>query len=105
MGKRTPSSKGCKVIRVTTSHDQTTEEGYNWLVGQIRRIPENIPILFWGSIPCTRGTPWARYNLRRYPDTFPKRLRKLRAEWRTLTYNLKRLSEIIQRRHGHWALE
>ena len=105
MGKKTPDSKGCKVIRVTTNHDQTTEEGYNWLIGQIKQIPNHIPILLWGSIPCTGGTPWARYNLRKYPETFPKRLRKLRAEWRILTYNFQRVSEIIKRRQGHWALE
>ena len=105
MGKRTPDSKGCKVIRVTTSHDQTTEEGYWWLLNQIRKIPVHIPILLWGSIPCTGGTPWARYNLRRYPDTFPKRLRRLRVEWRELTYNFFRVSEIIRRRNGYWALE
>ena len=73
MGKKTPDSKGCKVIRVTTTHEQTTEEGYNWLIGQIKQIPNHIPILLWGSIPCTGGTPWARYNLRKYPETFPKR--------------------------------
>ena len=61
--------------------------------------------MLWGSIPCTGGTPWARYNLRRYPDTFPKRLRRLRAEWRMLTYNFFRVSNIIQQRKGHWVIE
>ena len=102
MGKKTQASKGCKVIRVTTTHDQTTEQGYNWLVNQIRKIPADKPILLWGSIPCTGGTPWARYNLRRYPETFPKRLRQLRAEWRILTYNFFRISNIIQKR---WKLD
>ena len=105
MGKRTQESKGCNTIRVTTSHDQTTEEGYQWLIGQIRKIPKTIPILLWGSIPCTGGTLWARYNLRRYPETFPKRLRRLRAEWRILTYNFFRVSSIIQQRQGHWVIE
>ena len=105
MGKRTPESKGCKVIRVTTSHDQTTEAGYRWLLDQVRKIPKHIPILLWGSIPCTGGTPWARYNLRRYPHTFPARLRRLRAEWRKLICNFFRLSDIIRHRNGYWALE
>ena len=48
MRKRTPESRGCKVIRVTSSHDQTTEEGVKWLLNEIKRIPNRIPILLWG---------------------------------------------------------
>ena len=64
-----------------------------------------MPILLWGSIPCTGGTPWARYNLRRYPDTFPARLRKLRWQWRRMCYNFYRIAEFFRKRNGHWAIE
>ena len=69
------------------------------------RSPKYKPKLLWGSIPCTGGTPWARFNLRRYPDTFPSRLRLLRTQWRRMTYNFYHMVDIVQKRHGHWAIE
>ena len=105
MGKSSPASKSCYVLRVTEQHDQTTEEGLQWLLNEIGKIPKGIPILLWGSIPCTGGSPWARYNLRKYPDTFPARLRYLRTQWRQMTYNFYRVSDVIRKRGGHWALE
>ena len=85
--------------------NRTTLEGHRWLLGQIDRIPKEIPILLWGSIPCTGGSPWARFNLRRYPDTFPDQLRKLKAIWRQLTYGFYRIADVVTKRGGHWALE
>ena len=105
MGRSTVESKGCKVIRVTEEHDQTTEAGFQWLVDQVGQIPKDKPIFLWGSIPCTGGTPWARYNLRRYPDTFPARLRMLRTQWRRMTYNFYRMVDLVRKRRGDWALE
>ena len=105
MGKKTPESRGCRVIRVTDSHDQTTDAGQRWLMAEIKKIPEHIPILLWGSIPCTGGSPWTGFNLRQYPDTFPARLRQLKTKWRKLTYNFYRLVDVISKRKGHWAIE
>ena len=68
MGKSTSHSVGCKVIRVTSEHDMTTERGLLWLLDQIRGIPKHLPILLWGSIPCTGGTAWTRLNIKQYPD-------------------------------------
>ena len=65
MGQKIRESRGCKVIRVTEDHDQTTDAGCNWLLRKIAKIPKHLPILLWGSIPCTGGTPWARFNLRK----------------------------------------
>ena len=105
MGKRTPASKSCYILRVTEQHDQTTEEGLRWLLDEIHKIPKDLPILLWGSIPCTGGSPWTRYNLRKYPQTFPARLRHLRAQWRKMVHNFYKVSEVICQRNGHWALE
>ena len=105
MGRKTPQSRGCHVIRVTQDHDMTTEQGLLWLVGTIRKIPKRIPILLWGSIPCTGGTPWVRYNLARYPDTFPARLRIIRSQWRKMLCNFSRVCDIVRQRGGYWTLE
>ena len=64
-----------------------------------------MPILLWSSIPCTGGTKWVHYNLRRYPDTFPRRLQKLRQIWKKLTINFYKIADLITRRKGHWAIE
>ena len=105
MGRKTPVSKGCKIIRVTEAHDQTTEAGFQWLLDQISSIPKEKPILLWSSIPCTGGTKWVHYNLRRWPETFPSRLRKLRETWGKLIQTFYRLTDVIRKRNGFWVIE
>ena len=105
MGRPTAQSKGCRVIRVTSEHDQTTKQGLSWLLEEIRGIPRNIPILLWGSIPCTGGSPYTRLNLKQYPDTFPARLRMIRAEWRKIFHNFMCVRDVVIPRGGYWTLE
>ena len=105
MGGSIPQSVGCRVIRVTSEHDMTTERGLLWLLGVVREIPKHIPILLWGSIPCTGGSAWIRLNLKQYPNSFPGRLRMLRKQWRKMFLNFTRVCDVIRRRGGYWALE
>ena len=83
----------------------TTESGLRWLTGVIRDIPRRIPILLWGSIPCTGGSRWVRFNLKQYPTTFPARLRMLRAQWRRMFTNFTKVWDIIAKRGGYWSIE
>ena len=43
--------------------------------------------------------------MRKYPDTFPERLRKLRLEWHKMILNFFKVVEVIRQRKGFWSLE
>ena len=46
-----------------------------------------------------------RFNLKKYPDTFPARLRMLHKVWRKLFTNFTKVQSVIARRGGYWCIE
>ena len=62
MGRRTPHSEGCKVIRLTEQLDMTTAAGLEYALAQADEAGDHCHL--WSSIPCTGGSPWQKHNIR-----------------------------------------
>ena len=61
IGRATPQSSGCYVLRLTQEEDVTSEIG--WATAMEAVTGPNV--LLWGSLPCTGGSSWQRINKHR----------------------------------------
>ena len=60
MGKPSPQSKGCEVIRLTILNDVTSDHGHRLAMESV----VHPAVLLWASMPCTGGTPLRFINAR-----------------------------------------
>ena len=63
------ASAGCRVTRVTKSHDITSRRGFRFARAAMRLT---LLTLLWVSLPCTGGSNWQAVNLTRGPATAEK---------------------------------
>jgi hypothetical protein len=61
IGRTTPHSLGCHVVRLTQEEDVTSNRG---LVTAMEAV-DGPNVLLWGSLPCTGGSAWQRINKHR----------------------------------------
>jgi hypothetical protein len=75
MGQPTKESSGCHVVRLTEDDDMTTRSGMAKAKAALRTAGPDV--MLWGSLPCTGGCTWQRYNATRGAQTEAK----IRAHW------------------------
>jgi hypothetical protein len=66
-------SYGSDCKRLTIAEDMTTPEGLATALEFVKQAKQkNQTILLWGAMPCTGGSPWQTYNIKRYPTAAAK---------------------------------
>ena len=92
----------CEVIRLTIDDDMTSEAG---LAKALRAVTDtDLPVMLFGALPCTGGSPYQNINWHRSPKTRGK----IRAHWaifRALWINFHKVATSCLSRGGQVALE
>ena len=103
MGQAAYQTSNCLVIRLTKSHDMTSQEGMDYAMQCINNMSEGVYFFMWTSMPCTGGSPWQRMNMK-HASAREKVAEHLRLH-KALFENWKILADVIVRKNGDLALE
>jgi len=92
----------CEVVRFTIKDDLTTEAA---LAKCLAAVAEpGVPVLLFGALPCTGGSPWQNLNWHVGPKTRSK-IRAHRAVFRKLWRNFGIVAQACRANGGRIALE
>jgi hypothetical protein len=100
IGRLTPPA--CDVIRLTLEVDLTSAAG---LAKAIEAVSDpNAQVLLFGALPCTGGSAWQRYNMKRGRATQQK-VQAHRDTFWILYANFVKVAAACRSNDGHIALE
>ena len=94
IGRATPYSKGCRIIRLTQEEDVTSEKGLAIALDAV----DNPDVLLWGSLPCTGGSAWQRIN--KYRPGGRTRLRQHYSTFRKMWKSFEQVARITHDKGG-----
>ena len=94
----------CEIVRITAEEVGTTEKAVN--IAKQAAVPRQgmRSVLLFSAIPCTGGSPRARYNIKRGPKTRAK-IMAHRALAAKLWENFVRIAEVVIKHNGYVAIE
>jgi len=101
LGTKSPWSKDCLVVRVTEQMDATKQSTIDSILHFIS--VETKPIVLFGSMPCTGGSPWQNINVKRPGG--PRRMLEHRRLMNKLWASFELLAQAIVDRRGDVCIE
>ena len=84
--------------------DVRTDTCIRKVLALIKRY-QNVPILLWGSIPCTGGSLWQRVNAAKNLPHFDERLKDLRRDFEIMFDHFAALARAVHKAGGRYAIE
>ena len=81
-------------IRLTKEQNMETNEGCDYCTNMIRPYLGKVPIILWGSIPCTLGSTWQ--NINRYKPGWKDREAFLEEQFVKLHKNFMHVADLIR---------
>ena len=65
MGRAAYQTGSCLVVRLTKTHDMTSQSGLDFALKCLTDVDPSVYCFMWASMPCTGGSRWQQLNAKR----------------------------------------